>query len=182
MKRKRNIAIKPKPPTKNYVEEIIGVCLIIVSVLSCIEIREMENTIFGELLFIVFCLAGILLNIIFKLAGLRRYSDKKSSLRKDSSTISVGVFAFMAFGLPALASCINRFPGEIEVQTHRLVDKNIGTYKGKCYWLYFDFFDSKERIQTNEFVYNSLSVNDKVKLQVVKGRLGFLYVQEVMAK
>ncbi len=180
MKRKRSIAIKPKPPTKNYVEEIIGWCLI--TLLSCIEIRQMENTIFGELLFVVFCLAGILLNIIFKLTSLRRYSDKRSSVRKKSSTISVGVFAFMALGLPALASYINRFPGEIEVQTHRLVDKNIGTYKGKSYWLYFVFSNSKERIQTDEFAYNSLSVNDQVKLQVVKGRLGFLYVQEVMVE
>lgn len=154
--------------------------LMIITLISCMEINEMDNNFHGTILFITFSLVGLISAIILSL-----YLNKKIpiiSINKNTNNFVNGiVFGLFIFGFPASANLYNRTVnvGEINCSNFKVLELGESTNKTHQYFLYVEINKRYERLTTNEIIWNGLKVGKNVELCVAKGGLGMEFVKSI---
>ena len=167
---------------KKKIKRINILCyfLMIITLISFMEISEMDNNFYGTILFITFSIIGLISAIIFSL-----YLNKKIpiiSINKDTNNFVNGIiFGLFIFGFPAVANLYNRTVnvGEIKCSNFKVLELGESTYKTRQYFLYVEINNTYERLTTNEMIWNELKVGKNVELCIAKGGLGMEFVKSI---
>lgn len=145
------------------------------------EIRHIENTIHGMILFWeaagLGVLVGVILLAILKIAVPNIYNSSE----KNKGAIVLGCLLGFFMISPAIASKVNKlYAKEGNIYLLSVSDKGESTRKGSTtYWFFFSINNREERIDVKENLYNNVEVGDSLFLATKEGYLGYDIVSDI---
>ncbi|NBA78498.1 hypothetical protein GOQ04_23275 [Emticicia sp. ODNR4P] len=157
-----------------------GVLLMMITMLACIEIEQMDQIFFGGTFFVIFCIVGSILGI-----QTVYFIEKRIPLlthpRATKNFFLRGVFFLFLIGTPSLASFYNRtFPFSLTTCTiFPILEKGQSSRNPSSYFIYFQYQNQKERLSINKDLWMSIKEKQPVEICIAKGGLGFEFVKGI---
>ncbi|MDI9863660.1 hypothetical protein QM480_04955 [Flectobacillus sp. DC10W] len=154
--------------------------LVFITILTCLEIKQMDQIFFGGTLFVIFLVVGLILGYQ-TIYYIKERTPLLSHPMAQKNFFLKNLFFLFLIGTPSLASFYNRtFPfNSTTCAIFPILEKGQSSRTPSSYFIYFQYQNQKERLSINKDMWMAIKENQPMEICIAKGGLGFEFVKEI---